>query len=314
MERKDRIDTFGAVALVAFSMLLAFNQVVIKIVNEGLQPVFWAGLRSAGAVVVLVAWMTFRGRPPRIVPGTLWAGLLIGVVFSLQFVCLFLALDLTTVTRTSVIFYSMPVWLALAGHFLLPGERITPRTALGLALAFAGVAWAILDRSGPGGQASLAGDLCALGGAFGWAGIALCARATPLRQVAPEMQLFWQVTVSAPVLIAVSPLFGPLVRDLAPIHLWGLGFQILVIVSFGFVFWLWLLTRYPAASVASFSFLTPVFGVGLGWALLGEPVGVSILGALGLVAGGLVLINRAPGPQVPQKVWRTSSPGSGGRR
>ncbi|GAA0285852.1 hypothetical protein GCM10008966_03280 [Rhodovulum strictum] len=127
-------------------------------------------------------------------------------------------------------------------------------------------------------------------------------RATPLNRVAPEMQLFWQVAVSAPILLALSPLFGPLLRDLAPLHLWGLGFQIVVIVSFGFVAWLWLLARYPAASVASFSFLTPVFGVGLGWALLGEHVGASVLGALVLVACGIVLINRPPRAQVPQKV------------
>ncbi|TCO70472.1 DMT family transporter [Rhodovulum euryhalinum] len=302
MERKDHIDAFGVAALIAFSGLLGFNQVVIKVVNEGLQPVFWAGLRSAGAVLVLGLWMTARGRPPRIAPGTVWAGLLIGAVFSVEFVFLFLALDLTTVTRTSVIFYSMPVWLALAGHVLLPGERITRRKALGLALAFAGVAWAIVDRGGPGGQASLAGDLCALGAAFGWAGIALCARATPLNRVAPEMQLFWQVTVSAPILLALSPLFGPPVRELAPVHLWGLGFQIVVIVSFGFVSWLWLLSRYPASGVASFSFLTPVFGVALGWALLGEHVGPSVLGALVLVAAGIVLINRPARAQVPQNV------------
>jgi len=45
MERKDRVDTFGAVSLIAFSALLAFNQVVIAVVNEGLQPVFFAGVR-----------------------------------------------------------------------------------------------------------------------------------------------------------------------------------------------------------------------------------------------------------------------------
>jgi drug/metabolite transporter (DMT)-like permease len=302
MERKDHIDAFGAAALIGFSALLGFNQVVIKVVNEGLQPVFWAGLRSAGAVICLGTWMLLRGRPPRVVPGTAWAGMLIGTLFAAEFVLLFLALDLTTVTRTSVIFYSMPVWLALAGHALLPGERITPRKALGLALAFSGVAWAIVDRGGQGGAASLAGDLFALGAAVGWAGIALCARATPLSRVPPEMQLFWQVAVSAPLLLLVSPLFGPLVRDLAPIHLWGLAFQAVVIVSLGFVSWLWLLARYPAAGVASFSFLSPIFGVGCGWALLGEHVGPTVLGALALVAAGIVLINRPARRQVPQKV------------
>ncbi|WP_093418690.1 DMT family transporter [Tranquillimonas alkanivorans] len=300
MERKDHIDGFAAVSLVAFALVLGFNQVVIKVVNEGLQPVFFAGLRSAGAAVCLWLWMVFRGVPRDF--SQAGPGLLIGLCFSVEFLMLFIALDLTTVARASVLFYSMPVWLALAAHALLPGERIGGMKAAGLALAFAGVAWAILDRPS-GGQGSLAGDLCALGGALGWAGIALTARATRLSAARPEMQLLWQVLVSAPILLIAAPFFGPLVRDLAPVHLAGLGFQVVVVVTAGFLFWMWLISRYPASGVASFSFLSPVFGAGLGWLLLGEEIGAGLLGALALVAIGLVLINRPRrDPQVPQKV------------
>lgn len=295
MDRKPNIDAFGATALICFALLLAFNQVVVKVVNQGLQPVFFAGLRSAGAVVCIYLWMRLRGRKPHVEKGTAWAGILIGCVFSAEFLCLFMALDNTTVSRSSVIFYSMPVWLAIAAHFILPNERITPRKAAGLAVALAGVAWAIFSRGGSGGgQASLAGDLFALAAAMFWGGIAIVARATPLQRVRPEMQLLWQVGISAPVLLLAAPLFGPLIRDLQPIHLWGLAFQTVVIVSFGFIFWLWLLSIYPASGVASFSFLSPVFGVFLGWALLDEPVGPEIIGPLVCVAVGIVLINRPP--------------------
>jgi drug/metabolite transporter (DMT)-like permease len=232
------------------------------------------------------------------------AGVLAGLVFSTEFTFLFIALDLTTVTRTSVIFYSMPVWLALAAHVLLPGEAITPRKAVGLAVAFAGVVWAILDRSA-GGEASLLGDLCALAAAMGWAGIVLVARGTRLRELHPEMQLLWQVAVSGPILMVVALFFGPFIRDLQPIHLWGLAFQAVVLVSMGFVLWFWLLSIYPAAGVASFSFLSPIFGFLFGWLLLGEEIGWSLVGALLLVSVGLILINRpakTPGGQVPQKV------------
>jgi drug/metabolite transporter (DMT)-like permease len=215
-----------------------------------------------------------------------------------EFLLLFVALDLTTVSRTAVIFYSMPVWMALGAHLFVAGDRITGLKALGLALCMGGVALAMADRGG--GEASLAGDLAALGAAMGWAATALMAKASPLRLVRPEVQLLWQVGVSAPILLLLAPLFGALVRDLEPIHLWGLAFQIVVVVSAGFILWLWLLARYPASGVASFSFLSPVFGVGLGWALLGEAVGPVLLAALGLVAVGLVLINRRV--QVPQKV------------
>ncbi|NKX45819.1 DMT family transporter [Roseicyclus persicicus] len=292
MAQKDRIDAFGAVGLTGFALLFAFNQVVIAVVNEGLQPVFFAALRSAGGALCIWLWMLARGLPVRIAPGTVPAGLLMGVFFAVEFVCLFVALDLTTVTRTSVIFYTMPVWLALMGHVLIPGERITGRKGAGLALAFAGVVIAISVRGGPGGAASLAGDLCALVAAMAWAGIALVAKASPLKAVRPETQLLWQLVVSAPLLLIAAVAFGPFLREPEVIHWAGLGFQIVVIASGGFLFWLWILSLYPAASVAAFSFLSPVFGVFLGWLLLDERVGWEIGAALGLVVAGLVLINR----------------------
>jgi len=76
------------------------------------------------------------------------------------------------------------------------------------------------------------------------------------------------------------------------IHVAGLAYQILAIASFGFLAWFWLMKIYPASGVASFSFLSPVFAVVLGWLILGEEIGLTTLIALALVAGGLILINR----------------------
>ncbi|MCV2868563.1 DMT family transporter [Defluviimonas sp. WL0002] len=291
MERSNGIDAFGAVALGGFALFLAFNQIIIKMVNAGLQPVFFAGLRSLIAVVALWGWMRWRGRPARLSRDMAGPGVAVGLVFGFEFLFMFLALDLTTVTRTAVLLYSMPVWMALAAHFLLPGERLNGMRIVGLAAAFSGVALALSDRV-PGGQSSLAGDLCAVVAAMCWAAIAILARATRLARLRPDMQLFWQVLVSVPLLLLAAPFFGPFIRDLQPIHLAGLLYQGVVVVAAGFAFWLWLLSVYPASGVASFAFLTPVFGVALGWLLLDEPVGPRLFAALILVAVGIVLINR----------------------
>lgn len=292
MPPRDSIDAFGAVSLVAFSLLMGLNQVAIKIVGEGLQPVFAAGLRSLGAVVCILLWMRLRGIKLEIAPGTTKAGLGIGVLFAAEFICLFNSVDLSNVTRVSVIFYSMPVWLAIMGHWVLPGDRMTPQKALGLVLAFAGVAVAFAARDEGLGNGTLLGDVLALGAAICWAAIGLMAKGSALRVVRPEIQLLWQVTVSAVVLLAVAPLFGPLVRDLEAIHLWSLGFQIVVIVTAGYIFWLWLLSIYPASGVASFGFLMPLSGFGFGWLLLDEPLSASLWASFVLLLIGLVLINR----------------------
>lgn len=288
--RKDRLDGAGVAMLLAVQGLLALNQVIIKLVNAGLQPVFFAGLRSALAIGFVWAWLAWKGRPPRLRREAWGSGLLIGALFAAEFLFLFVALDLTTVGRSSLIMYSMPVWFAILAHFGL-GERITPLKAAGLALAFAGCALAILSRPATG-EASLAGDLCALGAAWGWALTAFIACRPVMRAEGPEMQLFWMVLVSAPILLLAAPFFGPLVRDLGPLHLLGLVFQASVVVAGGFIAWLWLLSVYPAATVASFSFLTPVLALALGALVFGESIGPAILGAALLVAAGIVLINR----------------------
>ncbi len=286
------MDAKGTGFLIALFLILAINQVVIKLTNDGLQPVFAAGLRSAGAALVIWLWMKARGQRLSFAPGTLWAGLLIGIVFSIEFLALFLALDLTTVTRVSVIFYSMPVWMAVAAHFLLPGEHLTRARLAGLGLAFIGVVWAIVDRSGLGGDASLVGDLAALVAAWGWMGVSLAARLTPISRVSPEMQMFWQVSVSAPLLLFAALFFGPALRDFTATTAGLMLFQIVIVASGVFLAWFWLLSHYKASQIAAFAFLSPVFGVVLGWLWLGEAVTWALVAKLALVAGGIVLINR----------------------
>ncbi len=292
MQRQTQMDAFGAVALTAFALHLAFNQVVIKVTAGGFSPVFAAGLRSAGAVLVLLLWMYLR-RVSFHMPRAAWPwAVASGCLFAFEFMCLYNALDLTTVSRSSVIFYSMPLWLALASTVLLPDERLTPRKAVGLALAFSGVVVALADRGG--GEASWAGDLLALCSALSWAGIVFLVRITPLAHVPPEQQLISQVAVSAPILLLLAPLFGPLLREVDAIHLWGMAFQIIGVASLGFLAWFWLMKRYPANSVASFSFISPVGSVLMGWLLLDEKIAPTIWAALVLVAVGITLINRKP--------------------
>ena len=290
-ERKSYIDGQGAILLIGFSLLLGFNQVVIKVSNGGFQPVFQAGVRSALALVFLALWMWWRAIPlmPRRV--NFLPGLFVGLLFSFEFICLFVALDYTSIARSSIMFYSMPVWLAIAAHFVLPNERLTALRSLGLLLAMVGMIWSL--GSGlfiEGG--SITGDLLALLSAFGWGAIALTVRLSSLSRERAETQLFIQLLISAPVLLIASLWFGDWLREPTYISYAALLFQALVIAFFAFLLWFWIMTIYPASGVASFSFLSPIFSVALGWLILGEGVSFNLVGALACVALGLVLINR----------------------
>ena len=287
---KSKMDMSGAVWLSFFSFLLACNQVVIKLTSSGLQPVFMASLRSFLALLVLALWMRWKNIPLLPQRHNYVSAAVMGFLFYFEFVLLFQALDLTTVSRASVLFYTMPIWLAIIAHFLLPNERLTPLRLLGLILAILGVILAFLDGSNEG-SSSLTGDIMALVAAFGWAGIALCARLTRISEEPAETVLFAQLLFSGPALLFTAFFFGPLVREIGSSQGLGLLFQVFV-ASYGFLLWFKLIGIYEASSVASFSFLAPVLSVGLGWLILSEQTGLNLLFALICVALGLILINR----------------------
>lgn len=290
-DRKSRIDLFGATALIIFSAMLGINQVFMKLINTGMNPVFQAGLRSACAFLPVLIWMLIRRRKVTISDGTLAGGIICGLLFAFEFVLLFMALDFTTVARTSVLFYTMPVWVAAAAHFLIPGERLTRRRSAGLAVAVAGVVIALSHNSQPATQYALIGDIMALVGAAGWAGVALTTRVTGLSRASPEMQLLYQLAISAPILLLIAPTVGPLFREMTPL-LWLLfAIQTLGVVTAGYLVWFWILKIYPASDMASFAFLAPVFGVFFGWLVLDEPLSWNIYAALAAVGLGIWLVN-----------------------
>jgi len=294
MERRDRIDAFGAALLVGFSFLMGLNQALIKLVNAGFSPAFQAGLRSACAFLPVLVFAWLMRRRLSVTDGTFRPGIVAGAFFSAEFLLLFNALEYTTVNRASVLFYTMPVWVAVAAHFLIPGEALTRRRALGLALAVAGVALAMMSDAPEAGPEALIGDVMCVGGAVCWAGIALTVRLTRLSNAEPEMQLLYQLGVSALALLAAAPLFGPLIREVTAPILGIFAFQVLAVVVLGMVVWFWMLRIYPTSDMTAFSFLAPVFGVFSAWAVLGETLTIEVIAALVMVGAGIVLTSWKP--------------------
>lgn len=291
-ERRTRIDATGASLLIGFSMLLGLNQALVKIVNSGFAPVFQSGLRSICAFFPVLLWALWRGRRLSLRDGSLGPGLLNGLLFSGEFCLLFLALDYTSVSRVSLFFYTMPLWVALGAHFLIPGERLTLVKILGLSIALAGVLIGLASRTGAASAEAWIGDLLSLLAALFWASIALLSRTTRLSECSPEMNLLYQLGVSAIILTLLSPLFGDLIRDVTPSIIMIFIFQVVFVVAIGFVVWFWILSVYPVAEMASFSLLTPIFGIIAGWWIFDEQLSSGFFLALALVGAGLILVNR----------------------
>ena len=70
-----------------------------------------------------------------------------------------------------------------------------------------------------------------------------------------------------------------------------LGFQALVVSFASFLAWCWLLRRYLASQLGVFAFLTPLFGVLLGIALLGERPDAGFIAGSALVLAGIAVVS-----------------------
>ena len=292
-ERRDAVDTFAVALMICLTLSWGLNGVAAKLSNTGYSPVFLAMVRSALGGLLVFLWCRWRGIRLFERDGTLWVGALAGVLFGLEFLLIFIGLDYTSVARSALLVNTMPFWTLLAGHFLL-GEKISGRKIGGLVLAFGGRTLIFSDKLSLPGPDAFVGDLLSLGAGLAWAATMIVIKGTRLVHVAAEKLLLYQLAGAAILSALALPIGGPLIRDGNAIATWALLFQAVYIVAITYVLWFWLVQRYPASGLSSFTFLTPVFGVLFGGILLGEPLGATIFLALGLIVVGLVLVNRSP--------------------
>jgi drug/metabolite transporter (DMT)-like permease len=289
------LDPLAMAILLACCAAWGVNQVAIKVGNTGISPVLGAGLRSVVATALLLAWCRLRGVPLFRRDGSLGHGLLIGLLFSGEFVFLYWGLVFTTASHSVIFLYTAPFWVAVGAHFFLPEEPLGGSKLAGLALAFGGVWLAVFDGLAFPGRRQLLGDLMELVAGAMWAATTLVIKRRSDLALAPQKTLFYQLGVSAVVLPPVAWAFGEAgVGDLRPLVLGAFLYQAVLVAFVSYLIWFWLLSRYPASHLSAFTYWTPIFGVFAGGALLGERLSPILLGAVALVAAGIFLVNRPP--------------------
>src|SRR5690606_22106368 len=139
------------------------------------------------------------------------------------------------------------------------------------------------------------GDSLGVAAGVLWGATTLAIRGSRLTAASAEKTLLYQLAVSG-VLLAAAVLLGgaPLPAQLSWFA-WGtLAFQTVIVAFASFLLWFWLIAHYPATRLSSFTLLTPVFGLLFGAVLLSEPITTRLVVALAAVAGGIVMVNRAP--------------------
>jgi drug/metabolite transporter (DMT)-like permease len=270
-----------------------FNNVAIKLAIHDIPPLIQSSARSLIAALLVGAWTQARGIPLFKRDGTLWAGILAGALFAVEFLLIYRGLVWTTATRGVLFLYLAPFFVVIGSRWLVPGDHFHLSQWLGLLLSFVGIVIAFGLPTPAADSRQVLGDLMLVGGAAAWAATTLTIKASALNQISAEKTLLYQLAVSAPLLGLGAIVFGERITAMpSAVALGAFAYQTIYVVSITFTIWFVLIVRYSAARLSVFTFLAPLFGVAAGHLVLGEPLTPAFAVAVALVAAGLLLVNR----------------------
>jgi len=291
-DTRQALDARAVTAMLVLCALWGFQQVAIKLAAHGVSLVMQGAIRSAIGLALLLAWAALRRVRLFERDGTLWAGLLAGILFGSEFAMIYAGLAHTTASRMVVFLYLAPCLTALGLALFVPGEKLSALQWGGVALAFAGIVVAFGDGLLTQGRATLVGDALGVAAAIGWAATTVLIRATKLARASATKTLAYQLGVSAVLMLAISRGMGePGVVAMTPIATASLAYQAVIVAFASYLAWFWLLTRYLASRLAVFSFATPLYGVAFGRLFLGDSRTATFVVAALLVGAGIALVN-----------------------
>jgi drug/metabolite transporter (DMT)-like permease len=262
----------------------------MKGVAADMPPVLQLAVRFGVAAIFFAIWVFIREGGRALLDGTLGSGLLLGLLFALEFILMGQSLLHTTAAHTIVFLYTAPIFTALGLRFL-PEEHLSRLQWAGIGVAFLGIVVAFLEFGGGSAVEILVGDLLALLGGVSWGVSNVVLRRGRVGGASTAKTVFYQVATAAVLLGVFAAATGqtgfvPSTRMIA-----GLVFQTLVISIGSYLVWFWLLRHYLTSRLMLLSLLTPLFGVLFGAVLLGDAVSLRFALGSALVLTGVLIVN-----------------------
>lgn len=297
MHTRKPLDWLAVASMAALCLIWSLQQIVLKAAAQDISPMLQIALRSGIASVLVAMLMLAKGERMSFSDGTWRAGLVVGILFALEFLLVGEGLRHTNASHIVVFLYSAPIFAALGLHWRLPEERLKPLQWLGILLAFGGIALTFFGRTQSDVTHAtplagmLWGDVLAMLGGMTWGATTVVIRTSGLSRASAAQTLLYQLVSAFVFLLAAAVLLKQTTFHATPLAWKSLAFQSLIVSFASFLVWFWLLRRYLASRLGTFSFMTPLFGIILGAWILSEPIEPSFLGGTALVLAGIVLVS-----------------------
>jgi drug/metabolite transporter (DMT)-like permease len=275
-----------AARLLLLAAIWGSSFLLIKLGLEGFTPIQVVEGRIVVAALVLLALLLTRGVR---LPAGVWPSLVLMAVVAniIPFLLITWGEEHISSSLAAILNSTTPLFTALLANVFLHTEKLTPLRAIGILVGFAGVGVIV----GGGEQGSLGGQLAVIlasasyGVGFVYARRHLVGRAgTPLRLSAGQLSV--AAIIFLPVAAVDAGVTPPDFGAKATLSVLALG---AVGTGLAYLLYYRLIEDVGATSASFVTYLIPIFGAVLGWAILDERIGWNVVAGAALVLGGIAL-------------------------
>ncbi len=266
--------------------------------DDVIAKMVFAGIRFLLAGIMVLVWLAFMdAKRIKVTKRQLLVLVLLGVIqTALQYYFFYNGLAVVSGMKGSILSSSGVFFTVLLAHFYYKNDRMNWRKLIGITAGFLGI---VLANWGESFQLTFewTGE-----GYMIMAGVTSAIATIMAKELASGIHPFaitgWQLSLGAIVLLGIG--FPQLQAD--AIQFTPLGTGLLLYSAFlsaaAFALWYSLLKYHPASKITMYKFIVPVSGVLLSTIFIpGEKLNVMIIGAIVMVAIGIVIVNYRKTPK-----------------
>lgn len=281
-ERKNL--SFKAASLDLFlSFLWGGHPTALKIALPYAPPIRQGWMRFIVSGIVIFFWARYKKISLMPSKSELKPLIQLGVLFSVQLLFLNIGISKTTVSSSVILNSTYPIWVITLGHFFIKEDNITILKLVGVSIAYLGIVVTYFDSFG-NPDFILGNSLCLASGFL--LGVRTIFLAKSSESIAPMKLLMSQAFFGSIFFILLSIFLENDPYVFTSVLLLSILYQGAIVAGFNFIANIWLLKNYKPSQVTVIHLSQPIFGILIGFVVLGEKIGLLVLlGAVMVILG-----------------------------
>ena len=290
MQKERKNLSFRAASLdLVLSFLWGGHPTALKVALPYAPPIRQGWMRFVISAIVILFWARYKKVSLIPTKEEIKPLVQLGILFSVQLLFLNIGISKTSVSSSVILNSTYPIWVITLGHFFIKGDNFTFIKFSGVMIAYLGIIITYFDSFG--NSSFLLGNSFCLASGF-LLGVRTIFLAKGSESIAPLKLLMAQAFFGSLIFILLSVIFESDPYKFSLILLISILYQGAIVAGFNFIANIWLLKNYKPSQVTVIHLSQPIFGILIGYVVLGEKIGLLVLLGAAFVILGSVLVRK----------------------